>query len=294
MDHEQIDQLNLIDRYLMGKLLADESAGFEEHFVDCPRCIARLQTTKNFMQDLRLAAVEQAAHTAPRAPRNGWRGAVKTFLPKPLAWVGVCMLIAAAGGAFFVIDYTRRLRDEANQATRRAEQGQRRYEDERQAAAAADQLHREAEAQQNEQLRALAAKLKAEEARRAEMAAASRRLPSAGNLPLFALASVRSGESNPAESMNRVILPRAAAIFALSVALEGETPYEAYRITILDEGRRPILKRDRLSPGSHDALTVWLQPGLFRPGHYMMVVEGDRSGGSSVVGNYPFLIIKTR
>ncbi|HST19597.1 MAG TPA: hypothetical protein VLR90_00630, partial [Blastocatellia bacterium] len=70
MEHEEIDKLNLIDRYLMGKLLAEENVSFEEHFINCPQCIADLQMTKNFRQDLRFVAAEQTFQLIRHQPKK--------------------------------------------------------------------------------------------------------------------------------------------------------------------------------------------------------------------------------
>lgn len=292
MDHKQIEQSDLIDRYLMGKLLPEESAGLEEHFVDCPQCIARLQTTKNFLQDLRLMAAEQAAQIESQPPRGAfWH--VPTRLPNSLAWAVVCLLIVAAAGTVFLVDYTRRWRAEIDQAKSLSEQWQVRYEDERQSAMAADRAHQEAEAQRAEQLRTLEAKLK-EETQRTRMAAeTSRPMSTDGNLPFFILNSVRGSEAHRSESVNRVDLPRSVTIFACSIPLEGETRYATYRITIFDDRQRLIWKSGGLTPSPQDALFFWLKPGLFRSGHYTLIVEGDKKAGArDAVGNYPFQVMK--
>ncbi|HKP12904.1 MAG TPA: zf-HC2 domain-containing protein, partial [Blastocatellia bacterium] len=115
MEHEQIDQSDFIDRYLMGKLSAEESTSFEEHFVDCPRCLDRLQTTDRFLQGLRLAGVETETPTEPVRPRRTVRRFPPMFFHKPLAWAVAGMLIAAFAAAFFVAAYTRRLQTEVAQ-----------------------------------------------------------------------------------------------------------------------------------------------------------------------------------
>src|SRR4051794_24739995 len=171
MDHEQIDQLGLIDRYVMGKLLADESASFEEHFVDCPQCIAQLQTTKEFLQDFRRLTAAQAAHSEPRQKAAGRPLILRALLRRPVALAAGGLLIAVIASAVFVIYYTRGMRAAVNQTQRLAEQWESRYEDERQRAIAADQKRQEAESQQSEQRRALEAKLKDEEAQHAKDAA---------------------------------------------------------------------------------------------------------------------------
>jgi hypothetical protein len=296
MDHEQIDRLDLIDQYLMGKLPAEVSSGFEEHFADCPQCIARLQTTKSFLRDLRLVAAEQAAQIEPYPLRRSFRHIMQSLLPKPLAWAVVCLLIAAAAGMVYVIDYTRRLQDEVAQAKSLSEQWQRRYEDERQSAMAADRSRQEAEAQRAEQLRGLEAKLNEAEAQRAKTTAGpGPLLPAEGNLAIFILTSVRSSELSPAQSVNRIPLPRSATVFAFSIPLEGETRYEAYHIRIHDDRHRLIRRSGNLTPGRPDALSIWLKSSLFQPGFYTLIVEGDnKDGGRDVIGNYPFLIVKSR
>src|SRR6185503_13499203 len=168
MEHEEIDKFNLIDRYLMGKLLAEENAVFEEHFVDCPQCIAHLQTTKNFMQDLRFVAAEQASQLNRKQPERASGHYLQMILGKPLAFAMVCLLIAAAVSAFFVVNHIRRLRVAVNQAENLSKQWEQRYEDERQSAISADRKHQEAELQRAEQMRALEARLKDEEAQRAK------------------------------------------------------------------------------------------------------------------------------
>jgi hypothetical protein len=288
MDHEQIDRLDFIDRYLMGKLPEEASADFEEHFVDCAQCIARLQATKNFIRDLRLVAAKQAAQIRPRPSLSAFRQFVTSLFPKPLARAAVLLLIAAAAGTLFLIDYTRRLQDEINRAKSMFEQLQRRYEDERQSA-------NEAEVQRAEQLRALETKLKQQESQRAEAAKPARRRPPEGNLLIYPLISVRGSEPNPSEVVNTIALPHSAANFAVSIALEGETQYETYRIRILDDHRRIIKNFGELTPSRQEALSILLETGLFEPGHYSLIVEGyDKQGRRGVIGNYPFLIVKNR
>ncbi len=295
MNHEQIDQLDFINHYLMGDLSSEEIAGFEEHFVDCPQCIARLQTTKNFLRNLRLVAAAKAAQIDPRPARSAFRHGLKSFFLQPMVWAAVCLLVAVVTGAVFVIHHTRGLRDEIAQAKSLSEQWHRRYEDERQSAMSVDQMHREAEVQRGEQLRALEAKLEQQEAERAETQVGPTRLPpSEGNLPLFILTSVRSGGPNPTESVNRITLPRTAAIFAFSIALEDETRYETYRITITDDRQRLVWKSGELTPGRQGALSVWLKTSLFRSGDYTLIIKShNKEGGTDLIGNYPLLIVKT-
>lgn len=294
MDHEQIDEFDLIDRYLMGRLAAEESAGFEEHFVDCPLCIAQLQTKKSFLRDLRLVATEQAAQIDRHEAAEGFRQPPQTSFSGAVAMAASCLIIAAIAGAIFVFNHTRRMREQVNRAESSAGQWQRRYEEERQSAISAEERRQETESQTTERLRALEAKLKEGEARRAKMdAELGRRTRPEGNLPIFALTSVRGGDLNTSEEINKITLPRSSGMFIFSISLEGESEFVSYRIRIFDDRHRLIWKNDRLTPYLNNSLTIILNRDLFRPGYYSLKVDGvKKRGGTDAFGNYPFQIIK--
>jgi hypothetical protein len=295
MNHEQIDQFDFIDRYLMGKLPAAESTDFEEHFLDCPQCIDRLQTTRGFLQGLRLVAADQASQTDYQQPKRQFVYLPKTFLRNPRVWAVVCLLIAAAAGAIFFVGYTRRLQAAVNQAESRSEQWQRRYEDERQAAISAERKHQETELQRAEALSALETKLKDEEAQRAKMAAdIKQRMSTTGDVLSFTLISVRGGKSSATESVNDILLPRSATMLIFSISLEEEKRFENYHITIFDEHRRTIWKNRSLTPNQNDIFSIPLPSSLFRPGHFSLIVKGVKKGSEEEIGNYPFRIRKAR
>ena len=43
MDHTEIEELQVVDRYLMGKLPEADAGRFEEHYLGCPRCLDELE-----------------------------------------------------------------------------------------------------------------------------------------------------------------------------------------------------------------------------------------------------------
>jgi hypothetical protein len=58
MDHSYIDEHNVADRYILGTLSAEERARFEEHFVDCPQCLDRLEDAESWRRAFKAAAAE--------------------------------------------------------------------------------------------------------------------------------------------------------------------------------------------------------------------------------------------
>ncbi len=67
MDHKAIEEGHLPDRYLMGKLPADERARFEEHYVDCPVCLGDLEAVEGLRAGLKelSAGAAAARRTSP-------------------------------------------------------------------------------------------------------------------------------------------------------------------------------------------------------------------------------------
>src|SRR5436305_8572240 len=68
MDHQSIDAGSIAERYVTGRLAPEEAAAFEEHYLDCPACCARVETAERLQRGLRRLA-EQAAVRAPGSPR---------------------------------------------------------------------------------------------------------------------------------------------------------------------------------------------------------------------------------
>lgn len=69
MDHQSIDAGNIAERYVTGRLAPEEAARFEEHYLDCPACCARVEAAERLQRGLRRLA-EEAAVRAPRWSRS--------------------------------------------------------------------------------------------------------------------------------------------------------------------------------------------------------------------------------
>lgn len=101
MDHPQIEEQQIVDRYLAGRLDAAETEQFEEHYLSCQQCLGELELAEAFGDGIRLAAAEDALKTAVarrvgfavwlaqavRSPRGGLMAAlVMVLVALPLAF----------------------------------------------------------------------------------------------------------------------------------------------------------------------------------------------------------------
>ncbi len=98
MTHTEIDRHDVVERYVAGKLSADDEARFEEHYLDCPACTQAIEDAERLRRGLAMVAAQDLVvrrsifTAAARVLRTG-RGAmlaaallVVLLLPAGLAW----------------------------------------------------------------------------------------------------------------------------------------------------------------------------------------------------------------
>lgn len=64
MNHQTVDEEQIAERYLQGKLLPEEEASFEEHYLSCPECLDRLALAESMRRGFKRAAGQEAARQA--------------------------------------------------------------------------------------------------------------------------------------------------------------------------------------------------------------------------------------
>lgn len=96
MDHAAIEEHQVVDRYLMGRLPREEAERFERHYLSCPRCLEQLEVGEQMIDGLRHAAARDVERTGVAATlmvaltRLGrWRA--------PLAAMAAALLLLPAG-----------------------------------------------------------------------------------------------------------------------------------------------------------------------------------------------------
>jgi len=258
MDHRAIDAENIAERYVAGRLPPKEAAVFEEHYLDCPSCCARVESAERLKRGLRRLA-EEAAVRAPGPPR--WSRSPR------LALAAAALLAVALVPAWFELREVQRLRSDLAQA--KVEKG------------STDRLAAvTGELQQTR--RDLAAEVEKREALAREMAAD--RQPQA-NLPIVPLTPVRGGA--PVRTLK---LPSKPGWVALWVE-PGDTDYPAYRATLSKDGGAVVFQASRLVLNDLGALLVTVYSTSLAPGAYRLEVEGlPRSGAPVSVGRFPLRI----
>jgi hypothetical protein len=257
MDHAYIEEHQVVDRYLMGKLTAEELGPFEEHYLSCGECLDRLVTTEDLARALKRVAGEDAARAvaARQLAVVAWLARLGRSRQAAILLPGLLLALLVPGLALF-----------------RAGDLGRRLHDSRVALDAAGSRQRAESAQLAASGRALAREREARA--RAEQELARSREPQA-NVPILYLGAER-GAGRGGEPAYRLRLPARPGwvVFALPVE---PRPYP-YRVVLSRAGGREIWRGD--APATdQDILTLSVPSGLLAPGDHVLAVSGAAPGG---------------
>lgn len=290
MDHDYIEKFDVINHYLMGSMTAEESERFEEHVIDCPQCIDCLKTTRDFKQGLRLLTMQQISQERAKGMRRLF---LERISWRTLTYASCFLLLAAIVGSILLLTQVRRLRHEADQANDTSSQWQNRYEEQQRTTLSSEQQRQQTEQNLREQVSQLKEELQTEQRHRSDNANELRGWMQPGiNVPIIVLNSVRGSTRNPAADVNEIKLPGPPKNFVMIVPLESEAKYKTYYVTILADNR-PLWERTGLKPDRDNSLTISFNSRFFRPGDYILRIEGiPRREGSSIIGDYPFRVTK--
>jgi hypothetical protein len=282
MDHKHIDEFDLVDRYLMGRLAAEETARFEEHFVDCVECVNRLSLTKTFIEELRRVGIdltrEASVLTTQKAIGRRWY-----YHRKALAWMAASIFVIALAGALLLSRQVRNARTDAEIARNASAEWERRFEEQRQTSASAEIEYQETQ-------RKLFDRVSQLEAQQNDLKKEGADGGAEINVPVLTPTSTRASDPG---AISEIKIPRSSRSFYLSLPLEGETGYRSYRMTILDSGHQQVSESPGLKPSGNNSISVIFRSKLFPAGVYTLTLEGvgaDRR--ITVVGKYFFRVVK--
>ena len=255
MDHQSIDAGSIAERYVTGRLAPEEAAAFEEHYLDCPACCARVEAAERLQRGLRRLA-EQAAVRPSGSPLWGRS-------PR-LALAAAALLAVGLAPAWIELREARRLRSDL--AARKAP---------------AERLATvEGELQQTRH--DLAAEAEKRAALTREIAADHQ--PQTG-LPVLSLTPVRG--SNPVRTLKLPAKPGWVALWAEP----GDTDFPAYRATLSNEKGAAVFQASPLKLNDLGALLVTVYSTSLAPGAYRLDLEGLPASGAPVqAGRFPLRV----
>jgi putative zinc finger protein len=270
MEHEQIAEQNVVERYLMGRLAPEEEELFEEHLLECADCRRQVEWEEDFQGSLHTVAAEEVSRTVVRVGLLAW-------IARHRGW-----LLAAAVLLLAVLPIAGLLREQGRLSDQIA-----RLE------AAASQRNPQpiptpTPAGPDPQRQALEAELRTERDARTRLAEQIVRLTQPQvNTPIFSLGLVRGSE----QAATRIDLGRDPEWIVLSVELPAEAA-PSYRAA-LTTGDRTVWKGAGLKSGADGTVAIALYSTLLEPGLYKLRLEAvDAQGHGSPAGEIPFRVAR--
>jgi hypothetical protein len=265
MDHALIEEQQIAERYLMGKLSPEEAAGFEEHYLHCQECLDRLELAESMERGFKRAAGQDTARLAATHQIAFLAWLSRLGRSRQIAALAMIVLVVALlPGLLGLREVRERERELA--ATRSA------LEQERQRSTAGSRTEAEAGEKLRAELRATRTELDRE---RQARASAAEQLDAArepqGNVPILFLNPER-GEGEPSQ---RLSLPKTPGWIVL--ALEVDPPHRpSYRAVLQDARGKELWRGDGLKLNEMETLTLSLPSTLLAPGDFSVEVDGRR------------------
>jgi anti-sigma factor RsiW len=280
VNHPQIEEADMLDRYLLGRLPAEEQSRFEEHFLDCEKCLDRLETSASFRRGIRSAFAEDALRTGVyvRAGVLGWLMRRNRWQQAALFLIAILLLVLP--NVFFFMK-AMRANAEMVQAKKDSLEWQRQFEAQQ---TKRDELEKELQQTKQTFGQRLQQTLPDEPGTRRELGR-----PQAP-VPVFALNIVRSADptSQPA---NQISIPPSASSVVLLLDLESDSEVRSFRATISTADNRVVWVAKDLKSQSGDTLRVTLKSDLIKPNDYQLALEGLTKAGSYIPqGKYSFRV----
>jgi hypothetical protein len=269
MNHSYIDDHQVAELYLQGKLSPEEAARFEEHSMACPECLARLETAEKLRLGLRAVA---AREVATEAVKLGLLARLVRSRLAPLALTA--LFLAALLPAGLLWRRAGRLEGELTQTRQQLR----------------EELDRPAPAPTPDpETGSLRSQLEAERQEKERLAA---ELEKAGepriNVPVVPLSPERSAPGS--EPTTRISLSSSPELLVLLLELDA-TDFPRYRATLAGGGTDWHLSDLRLD--GQGTLTLALPAARLRPGDFTIRVEGlPAHGKPSLVADFSFRLVR--
>ncbi|HEY7215484.1 MAG TPA: zf-HC2 domain-containing protein [Thermoanaerobaculia bacterium] len=273
MDHTHVEAQEVVDRYVMGKLSAEEAERFEEHYLSCPECLDRLELAESMQRGFKRAAGQDVARLAAARQLALVAWLSRLGRSRQMAVLAMAVLVIAILPAGLALrEIGERDRELARERERSAAGSQ--------SAAEAGKLRAELQTSRRDLAREREARASA-----AEQLAQARQ-PQA-NVPILFL----DAERGAGEPSVRLRLPSKPGWIVLALTID--PPYQpSYRVILRDAKGREVWRGGDLRLDERDSLSLSLPSTLLAPGDYTLAVEGLAPGRQpAAAGRFAFRVL---
>jgi hypothetical protein len=306
MDHADIEEADLVSRYLLHRLSAEEEQAFEAHIVDCPACLDRLDETKRLRDGLRTLATDAALHTSQSAAAQAQSPAqtqpqtqpqaqppalAPAFARRPFV-LGLALAASVVLGVGLAIAVARIAGLDGELTALRQDQSRieaRNRDLERQAGDLQQQIDRrppQTAPQSSPQTAPQTAPQSPP-----QIAPQTARPAVAAGVPVVAL-SITRGAPGPGSAPPVQIARPSASPFVVLLLDLGSATSPSYRVAMTNARGEQLWTGEHLSLTTPAELAVAIPATLLRPGDYVVQVDAERRDARPplLVGHFAFRV----
>jgi hypothetical protein len=292
MDHPFIEEHNIPYLYLLGKLPAEEQEHFEEHFIVCPECLNRLETTESFIDSLKTIAPEDILrpHAYIQAGILVWLARLSRKRQAMLLSITILLLVALPA-ALFVAEM-KHIRGELAQAKLAYVDRERQFEEKQQTVQKSEKEPQETRLKSADQNRRLETELERERQERESLADVENRPKRLHSMAtVFSLINTRSADPTQPSPKNEIVISRSSQLIVLSPEFDPDPNIQAYRGAITTDDNRLIWWGDKLQLNLKGTIEIGFSARLFRQSDYLFTLEGLTKQGNYIhISKYPFTV----
>jgi len=267
MDHRRIDEQNVSELYVTGRLSTEDEETFESHLLECAECRERVGWADDLRTSIRAVAAEEVARASAQIGFLAWIS--RRTRTARTGLLMAALLAVAALPAWLQADRAR-LSRELTEA-----RAQSHSETERPAAPApAPVAPPAAVSVPDPRLESLAQKNSQLEAEVKELSTQVDRLREPQATRIVSLGAVRG-----AGDVTDIEIGSASEPIVLSLPLSGVNDDLNYRVTLL-AGKSELWQQDRLVPDADLFINIKIDSASLKPGTvYRCRIEGLAAGG---------------
>lgn len=289
MNHHEIEQQEIIERYVRHQLQPAERLAFQEHFFACENCFAQVQDTAKFIagvqRSARVGTLAETAREIAGAPESSsWRNWFKPLMGLAAA---TCLLLTCTLG-WLLFSRLPKLQTELAQVR----QSQTELAREKEQILQNSQAELEKERQQRTAAQSERERLE-QELKRQQPAVAVPTTPTAPprnarpatddevNVPVIILEATRNKKAQEPFAVSRQ-----AKALTLWVEVESGSRFDQYQMQIFSAQGGLLKTLSGLKANSYGALAVSVPAQQLPPGKYQVKLFGLKAQQKELVGDY--------
>jgi hypothetical protein len=277
MTHQEIQDREIIERYVRRRLAPDERRAFQEHYFECDECFERVQTAARFVAAVRQASRKGLLAEGEAEPQPWW---ASLFTPA-FGFAAAAALLLAATLGWLAFRQPAAPRQELAREERPTPSPN-------QTGAAEQNTAQSASPTPEKNDRPKLPKLPKLEDQRDLLAQNRPPEEAPGKLPFVLLESSRDTSGGG----NQLTLPANATTAILRIEVEPGATFTGFQCQVFDSARRLVTTGASGKASPRGSVAVRAPAAALQDGKYLVKCYGLRDGQRELIGEYDLRVRK--